>query len=110
MEISLGMTESQDIDCPTCNTRMERYYGNQKLKFETVMIDFTDISGDKPRVINSKREIREIEKREGKVFGGHEELNQEAKKNMVHNKKAQAEKRDKELLNDCEGLLKRSSS
>ena len=40
------------------------------------------------REITSKRQIREIEKMENKVYGGYEELNQEADKNREYNEKA----------------------
>lgn len=40
------------------------------------------------REITSKKQIREIEKRENKVYGGYEELNQEADRNKRNNEKA----------------------
>ena len=54
--------------------------------------NFVDYSGDVPRDITSKRQIKEIEKREGLVFGG-DDLGQEARKNkndIAEAKKAKA--------------------
>jgi len=93
--------------CPLCNNLMFRYFGNQTVRFDGPLHEFVDISGEQPRVITSKRQIREIEQRENKVLGGHDEIRQEAKKNMkAHKAKLEAESSDT-LMKDIVNLRRK---
>lgn len=92
--------------CQSCNAgQMYRYFGNQSVQFTPPLIEFHDIGAE--RMITSKRELKEIEKREGKVFGGHEELSQEARKNKLNNQRQAQEESNRSLEADVARLKKK---
>ena len=86
------------VNCESCrSTNIKQYFGNAKVSIH----GFTEF--DDPRGTGKKltmKEIKEIEKKQKLVYGGHDELKKEADKNRQYN-----ENKTKQKL---EGIIDKS--
>jgi putative FmdB family regulatory protein len=93
-----SLNDKKIVNCESCrSTNMKQYFGGHNVSFH----GFTEY--DDPRGTGGKltmKEIKEIEKKQKLVYGGHNELQQEAQKNRQHN-----ENKIKEKL---EGIIDKS--
>ena len=91
------------MTCPACGGNCKRFFGNQKNSFaipETFMHGVFDHGTGKTI---RQHDIRDFEKRSGRVLGGDKELDQEADKNRARIEREQADRTKKELYREvCE--------
>ena len=80
------------VNCESCrSTNINQYFGNAKVSIH----GFTEF--DDPRGTGgtlSMKQIKEIEKKQNLVYGGHDELKKEADKNRQYNENKTKEKLD----------------
>ena len=78
---------------------------SQKLSMPQIamgdLAQIRDISGDRERTLTSKRQIRDIEKREGLIFGG-DDVQQE----IVHKKKTRQKESDIKARKTAENIVR----
>jgi len=86
-----------------CTNKMSRVFLSPQITLG--FKEYFDIGLSK--MVSSKREIREIEKRQGKVFGGDAELGQEADKNLKYNIKKARKDAEKEMKEGLKKVLAR---
>lgn len=92
--------------CSHCGgTNTFQYFGNCTVNFNPPMKPFFDYGS--AREITSRSQIKEIEKSEEKVFGDHQELIQEAKKNKSREHARQVEHITNGIMSAIEPVLKR---
>lgn len=84
------MNDKKIVNCESCrSTNMKQYFGDYRVAIH----GFTEY--DDPRGTGGKltmNQIKQIEKKEKLVYGGHDELKQEADKNRQHNENKTKEK------------------
>jgi len=86
-----------------CKDKMRRVYTSPQITLG--FKEYYDIGLN--RAIKNKRDIRETEKREGKVWGDDKELRQESRLNKKRNQKEFQEKQSAKMR---EGILKSLAS
>ena len=78
-----SLNDKKLVNCESCRgTNMKQYFGGHNVSIH----GFTEF--DDPRGTGGKltmKEIKEIEKKQKLVYGGHDELQKEANKNRRHN-------------------------
>ena len=82
-DIFFSINDKKIAKCESCrSTNMKQYFGNYNVNIH----GFTEF--DDPRGTGGKltmKQIKEIEKKENLVYGGHDELKKEANKNRRYN-------------------------
>ena len=103
-----SINEKKMVNCESCrSTHMKEYFGNHKISIH----GFTEF--DDPRGTGgtlTMKEIKEIEKKQKLVYGGHDELKKEAQKNKKYNEMRTTQKIDKMIDKGLSQIHKKYNS
>lgn len=78
-----SLNEKKIVNCESCrSTHVKEYFGNHKIAIHG-FTEFNDPRGTGGKL--TMKQIKEIEKKQKLVYGGHAELKKEADKNRRHN-------------------------
>lgn len=92
-----SINDSHSVNCKECrSTNMEQYFGGHNVAIHG-FTEFNDPRGTGGKITMSQ--IKEIEKREKLVYGGHAELKEEAAKNRLY--------KEKETEKKLEGIIEK---
>lgn len=98
-----SMDAEKRINCEACrSTNVQQYFGNYKIAMHG-LTTYKD-----PRGYNqdlTMQDIKRIEKSEGLVYGSHDELKQEARKNREYKLKTESTYIKKEIKDGCNKIF-----